>query len=188
MDYLETDGDVDAKRVVLVGHSRTGKAALWAGAQDERFAMVVSNQSGSTGAALSRGKVGETIAIINDRFPHWFCANYKLYAGREAELPVDQHMLLALIAPRLLYVGSAAEDVWSDPGGEFRATAAASAAWRLLGAAGLPPGAKMPPTDAPLYGDRVGYHVRPGRHGLTEADWDKFLDFADARLPGAPKK
>jgi dienelactone hydrolase len=183
MDYLETDGDIDAARVIAVGHSRGGKTALWAGAQDERFAMVVSNQSGSTGAAISRGKQGETVALINNNFPHWFCANYKRYNDREADLPIDQHMLLALTAPRLLYVASAAEDLWSDPAGEFRSAVEASSAWRLFGGTGFPAGAKMPPVDEPLHADRVGYHVRAGKHSLNEYDWDQFLNFADARLP-----
>lgn len=135
MDYLETDAQIDAKRVALVGHSRGGKTALWVGAQDQRFALVVSNDSGSTGAAISRGKVGESIAKIHAGFPHWFSKNYQKYQGKEAELPVDQHLLLGLIAPRLLYVASASasEDTWSDPEAEFQSGVAASPVYRFTG-------------------------------------------------------
>ncbi len=184
MDYVVTDKDLAADRIAVIGHSRGGKAALWAGAQDERFAMVVSNESGCTGAALARGMTGETLRMINTSFPHWFCTTYKSYIDRPEALPLDQHMLLALIAPRLLYVGSASEDAHADPASEFRSCVAASPAFALLGTTGVAM-TTMPPVDQPSHAGGIGYHVRTGTHDLTLADWNWYLDFADAKWPRA---
>ena len=178
MDYFATDARVDAAHVAVVGHSRGGKAALWAGAEDERFAMVVSNESGEGGAALSRREFGETVARITETFPHWFAQNYASYAGRVAQLPVDQHMLVALSAPRAIYVASADEDLWSDPRGEFLAQVHASPVFALWSD---PPIRidQMPPLDQPLIVGRRGYHVRRGTHNLLPYDWARFADLAD---------
>lgn len=181
MDYLEQEERVDGKRVIVMGHSRLGKTALWAGAQDQRFAMVISNNSGCGGAALSRRRFGETVERINTQFPHWFCANFHKFNGREDSLPVDQHQLLALIAPRPLYVTSASADLWADPRGEFLATQEAGRLYRELGQEGLPPDSTLPAPGGVLQG-MVSYHLRSGRHDLTLWDWNRFMDAADQLL------
>ena len=177
MDYLQTDPAIDARRVILLGHSRIGKAALWAGAQDERFAAIISNESGEGGAALTRRWYGETTERINTSFPHWFSGRYKAYNQRAAELPVDQHELLALIAPRPLYVASADGDQWSDPKGEFLGAAGAEPAYKLYGKTGLGT-ASFPGLNQPV-GQIVRYHDRTGKHDVTAYDWAQYLRFAD---------
>ena len=178
MDYFETDGDIDPSRMAVLGHSRGGKTALWCGATDQRFSLVISNESGCTGAALARRKFGEDIQAINHDFPHWFCENYKSFGGREHELPIDQHMLIALMAPRLVYVASASEDDHADPLGEFLSCVYAQPVFDLYHLEGV--GAStMPGEHQPRHTGHIGYHLRKGSHNLTLYDWNCFLDFAD---------
>lgn len=177
LDYLQTESKIDTKRVIAIGHSRIGKAALWAGAQDERFAAVISNESGEGGAALSRRWYGETVERLNTSFPHWFCGRYKTYNKHVADLLTDQHELLALIAPRPLYVASANDDQWSDPKGEFLGAMHTEPVYKLYGKTGLGT-SNFPAVNQPV-GQTVRYHNRTGKHDVTDYDWEQYLRFGD---------
>jgi unsaturated rhamnogalacturonyl hydrolase len=179
-DDLIAEPGVDYKRMIVIGHSRLGKTALWAAANDQRFAMTISNESGEGGAAFGKRDYGETIAIINNYFPWWFVPAYKQWGFHPAEMPFDQYMLLGLIAPRPLYVASAMGDQWSDPKGEFLSAKLAGQVYQLYGEKGVGVDS-MPGLEKPV-GDFVRYHIRNGKHDLTLYDWEQYLEFADRRL------
>jgi hypothetical protein len=182
MDYLETDKDVDAKRVAIFGVSRLGKTVLWAGARDSRFAIVIASCSGEGGAALSRRNYGETIAHLTapSRYPYQFCANYQKYSDHVDQFPVDAHMLIALIAPRPVLLQTGDQDTWSDPKGEFLAAVAAGPVYRLLGGQDLGTD-QMPPAGQPTL-HTIGYYMHSGGHGTLPSDWDVFLKFMRMHL------
>ncbi len=177
-DYIiDNESRIDGNRIALLGHSRQGKAALWAGAQDTRFKVVISNCSGCGGAALSKRVFGENVARITTTFPHWFCPAFNQYAGNEASMPFDQHELLALIAPRHLYVASAEEDMWADQKGEYLGAYYTKDVYKLYGMHGLD--SPIPPAiEQPIHND-VGYHIRRGIHDVTNFDWTQYLNYCD---------
>lgn len=177
VDALETLPDIDAKHLAVVGHSRLGKTSLWAGVQDSRFGIVISNNSGEGGAALKYRDFGETPAVITKAFPHWFTSTYSQYAADPKTCPVDQHQLISLIAPRPAYVASATKDLWADPLGEFLAAKQAEPVYALFGKKGLTVDTQ-PAADQPV-GDHIGYHLRTGPHNITAYDWEQYIKFAD---------
>ncbi len=175
-DYLATDKLVDPTHLAVIGHSRIGKTALWAGVQDARFSVVIANNAGEGGAALMRRDFGETTAIITQAFPHWFTPKYASYANNAAACPIDMHMLIALAAPRPIYIASAVEDQWADPKGEFLSGKFASPVYALFGKQGIVAD-EQPAINTPV-GDCIGYHIRTGKHDVTDFDWTQYLNFA----------
>lgn len=178
IDALEADGRFDAGRMAVWGHSRHGKAALVAGAYDPRVDLVIAHQSGTGGATLSRSDAGESVKAITRTYPYWFNEAFAAYAGREADIPVDQHQLLALIAPRPIFLGNARRDVWSDPQGAYAAARGADPVYELLGAEGL----NQPDLVSVNFEADIAFYMRGGRHGVTAEDWDAFLAFLDAQF------
>ncbi len=176
-DYLQSLPEVDGGKLAVLGHSRLGKTSLWAGAQDKRFGIVISNNSGAGGAALSKRIYGETVGVLNKSFPHWFCGNFRKYSRNEGALPVDQHELIALMAPRPVYIASATEDQWADPKGEFLGGKLAEPVYALFGKKGL--GVDEPPPADKNAGDSIGYHSRTGKHDILFFDWEQYMNFAD---------
>ncbi len=180
LDYLELDANVDGAHVAVVGHSRLGKTSLWAGASDERFWITISNNSGCGGAALSRRRFGETVGVINRVFPHWFCDRFPEFSGQENDLPVDQHMLMSLIAPRAVYVASATQDLWADPRGEYLSLQNANGVYALYGDSAMD--VNPPVADSPVVTNLRGYHSRTGKHDITLFDWQQYVKFAKRQL------
>jgi hypothetical protein len=185
MDYVQTLPQIDKSRIFALGHSRLGKTAIWTAVQDERFAAGCSNDSGCSGAAITRQKQGEHVKEITKNFPYWFCGNYQKYIDRENEMPFDQHQLLALMAPRTLYVASAVEDLWSDPYSDFMSAKLASDAYELLGVTGLVnPTGEMIGVNEHLHEGNVGYHMRAGKHFMSRDDWKQYMAYFDKHYPG----
>jgi len=181
LDYLVTDKSISANKVAVIGHSRGAKTALWAGATDRRFAMVCCNESGTGGSPLAHRQYGETIERINRVFPHWFCGNYRQYDNRQREMPFDMHELLALIAPRALYVASASNDLWGDPKGQYLSLFHSLPVFQLYNKK-VSLNEAMPPLNTPVRSGQVAYHIREGIHNLTLKDWNFYMDQADLVL------
>ena len=182
MDYFEQQPQIDSKKSVLVGHSRTGKTALWTSANDPRWSITYANESGCGGAAISRRKYGETVEAINRRFPYWFADNFRKYNEREEDLPLDQHMLPGLIAPRAVYYSSAREDRWADPKGEYLGLSLGSRVFSEIYEKKAVFEQEFEALSGPVHLESVGYHIREGKHDLTWEDWRIFLEFVEKNL------
>lgn len=186
IDYLVTDSDIDATKIIAVGHSRLGKTALLAGAFDERIAVVIPHQAGCGGSGPSRSAVGnkgaETVKRINTSFPHWFNAEFKKFNEEPERLPFDQHCLIAMCAPRPVLLSNAVEDKWANPDGQFELLIAADPVYQLLGSKGMT--SKKMPAVGKLMNSPLGYFIRDGKHSMNREDWSAFLDYADKQLKG----
>ena len=179
VDYMMQDESIDSNHIAVVGHSRLGKAAVWAGANDTRIGMVISNDSGNSGASLSRSNRGETVKSINAAFPHWFASKYADYGKNVNALPVDQNLLLASIAPRLLYVASAEDDMWADPQGAWNSLMYARNAFELYGLEVIAYSDKQPEVNTSVWTESMGCHVRTGWHDMQSEDWEFYLEYMD---------
>ena len=184
MDYLQTRDDIDLANIGVVGHSRLGKTALWTAANDERFRFVHSNDSGTSGAALyrERNTESESIKDICERFPYWFNKTFSKYIDMESKMEFDQDDLIKCIAPRIVSIGSAEEDLWANPKAEMLAAKNASVAWESLGERGLVNIPNEAQIGVNYHDGKVGYYVREGRHCLSRNDWNRFLDFFDKNI------
>ena len=180
VDYLMTDARVDSSKIVVVGHSRLGKAAILAGALDDRIAIVTAHQAGCGGTAPSRGKIGESVKQINERFPQWFCGEFQGFNNEPEKLPFDQNCLFALVAPRPLLLTNAVGDTWANPSGQFEALSAASPVYRLLGVSGLE--TESMPAVGTLSAGKLGYHIRPGKHSMLLDDWKVWWDYIERQF------
>ncbi len=189
VDYLATDRDtnkdIDARRIAVVGHSRKGKTSLLAAAFDDRIALAIPLQAGCGGTAPSRGTVGESVKRINDSFPHWFCDEFKKFNDQPERLPFDQHCLVAMMAPRPVLLANAVEDTWANPAGQFEVLQATRPVYKLYDADDLGE-TKMPPPGKLIDG-KLGYYIRDGEHSMTRGDWKVFCDYADKHF-GKPKQ
>ena len=177
LDYLHSDPWVDASRVAVHGHSRLGKTSLWAGASDPRFRIVISNNSGCGGAALARRMLGETNIVIANAFPHWFVKPFRKYIANEENMPFEQNFLIALCAPRPVAIGSASEDLWADPKGEFLSGAHANEVYALFGSEGS--GTFTQPEPGKYHSADISYHLRQGKHDQTAFDWHHYVQIAE---------
>lgn len=181
LDYFESLDSIDNQRIAVTGHSRLGATALWAACEDTRFALAYSVSSGATGAKLTRRNFGDNIEICIDHQPHFYSKAFSKYMNRGNELPIDQHELIALIAPRGVYVSSAGEDLLADPRGEYLAVVNSAPVFKLLGNTSIT-NPEMPPQGISRVRGNTGYHIRPGPHSFTHQDWDLFLNFAETLL------
>ncbi len=180
VDYIVEDPDLDNDGIIVIGHSRLGKAAMVAGAFDERIGIVIPSQAGCGGTSPNRFNVGETVERINTVFPHWFNDTFKEFNTQVERLPFDQHSLIALAAPRPVLLTNATGDEWADPGGQFNMLVAATPVYELLGVEGVETDL-MPPQNH-LMSSRLGYFIRPGRHDMTVTEWEAWMDFCDRHL------
>jgi pimeloyl-ACP methyl ester carboxylesterase len=182
IDYLVSDLQINGNEIAVAGHSRGGKTSLWCGAQDARVSLVISSCSGCSGAAITRGKTGEHIKDIVQRFPFWFSRNYQKYADHEDTMPFDQHFLLALIAPRPLYLSDKTFDNWCDPRSEFESLNQAGKIYKLYGKTdGL--GETLPAPEQTVISGNLAYHIKSGSHNMDEYDWERYLNFCDRHFP-----